>query len=109
MKTEGGGVKTGIAVNPFFINCLVGKIPFPTLKGTQPREEHKRLHDVKKITRVHSFSRPEKLPLKTHKGSSRTFYSCWVKKPYFFQIGQVFVVTCRVRMFLILADFLSTL
>jgi len=54
---------------------------------------------------VRSFSRPEKLPLKIHTGSSGLSIHTGWKKPYFFQIGQVLVVTCRVRMFLILADF----
>ncbi len=33
---------------------------------------------------VRSFSRPEKLPLKIHTGSSGTFYSYWVEKALLF-------------------------
>jgi hypothetical protein len=61
--------------------------------------------------RIPSFSRPKKLPLKVHTGSGGTFFCIhtgW-KKPYFFQIGQVLVVKCRVRMFPIFAGFLSSL
>jgi hypothetical protein len=103
MKT--GWVETGISKS-ILIGCLVSKFPFPTLRGTQPREEHKRLHDVKKITRVHSFSRPEKLPLKIHKGSSRTFYLYWVEKALLFPNWSSF---CRHMPSPSLANFLSTM
>jgi hypothetical protein len=59
-------------------------------------------------SRVRRLNRPEKLPLKIYTGSSGTFYSYWAVNVRRFAeiIGQVLVVKCQVRMFLILADFL---
>jgi hypothetical protein len=42
------------------------------------------LHAGLEKTRVRSFSRPEKLPLKIHTGSSRAIYSYWVEKALLF-------------------------
>jgi hypothetical protein len=36
------------------------------------------------VTEIRSFSRPEKLPLKFHTGSSRAIYSYWVEKALLF-------------------------
>jgi hypothetical protein len=42
------------------------------------------LKDPTLKTRVRSFSRPEKLPLKIHTGSSGAIYSYWVEKALLF-------------------------
>jgi hypothetical protein len=67
-----------------------------------------------KNTLVRSFSRPEKLLLKIHTGSSGTIYSYWVEKALLFPNWSSFSrlkkksgIFCRVRMFLIFVDFLS--
>jgi hypothetical protein len=57
------------------------------------------------FTWVRSFSRPEKLPLKILTALAGLFIHTGWKKPYFFQIGQVLVVNCRVCMFPIFRRF----
>ncbi len=66
------------------------------------------IHSLESIPGVRSFSRPEKLWLKIHTGSSGTVYSYWVEKALLFPNWSSFSVKCRVRMFLILADFIYT-